>query len=199
MDVTREVCEVSPSIKRVLKTLCRHDIEVVICRKGSQARQLGPQSHGNFGDIVHPSGDSGSNRESCNASNTVTEMFRNEYLLDSSSGQLYWTKRDTLNLKNLLQSQFQINLQSSSRQADLHVRPAGKVNREYMGTLVAIQTVYNSNSCIQILVVAKLNLFSPPYDVVKKELNDNLLRQTEGTLYVLSRNSLNQWILEKWR
>lgn len=199
MDVTREVCEVSPSIKRVLKTLRRHGVEVVICRKDSQVHQLGPQSHGNFGDYVHPSGDSGSNRESCNASSTVTEMFRNEYLLDSSSGQLCWTKRDTLSLKNLLQSQFQINLQSCSRRADLHVRPAGKVNQEYLGTLVAIQTVYNSSSCIQILVVAKLNLFSPPYDAVKKELSDNLLSKVDGTLYVLSRNSLNQWKLEKWR
>jgi hypothetical protein len=143
-------------------------------------------------------GDSGSNRGSSNASNTVMEMFRNEYLWDSSSCSKYWSKQDTLTAKEIIQERMWIKLRSCSREADLHVRPAGMVNPRYLGTLVAVQ-VYNTNSCTHVLVLTKLDLTNPAKARIKKEISVNLLSNFDGAIYALSCNSLNQWILEKWR
>jgi hypothetical protein len=72
------------------------------------------------------------------------------------------------------------------------------VNPRYLGTLVAVQ-VYNTNSCTHVLVLTKLDLTNPAKARIKKEISVNLLSNFDGAIYALSCNSLNQWILEKWR
>jgi len=193
MDVTQQLCKRYKSFERMVKMLNRHGLVVVVSSKGSSAHQATPQSHGNFGDVVHPSGDVGFNRKTQNA---LTEMFRNEYLLDSSSPSRCWNKQDTLNLKNLFRSKLKINLRSCSREADLYVRQTGQGNPLYLGTMVATQ-VYNSNSCKHVLWVAKLNLFSPEHEKEWKEIKRYLPSHCEGDLWVISRNSQHQWLC--WR
>lgn len=198
MDITEEVLEVSPSAERMLRMLHRHCVEVVICRRDAGLQQACPSVHENSRDLVHPNGTSGSNRESIKPQHTVMEYVRNEYSFDSSQS-LYWTKADTLSVKKLFQERG-CNLSSVNRITDLNIRPVGKVNPEYMGTLVAAQ-VYNSNSCKTVLVVAKWNLFQPAYSNLFKEISDFLVRdrRSSDNLYIMSRNSLNQWKLEKVR
>jgi hypothetical protein len=198
MDITKKVLEVSPSAERMLRMLRRHCVEVVICRRDAGLQQACPSVHENSRDLVHPNGTSGSNRGSLKPQPTVMERVRNEYSFDSSQSQC-WTKADTLSVKELFKERGCI-LSSVSRQTDLIVRPVGMVNPEYAGTLVAAQ-VYNSNSCNTVLVVAKWNLFQPAYVNVFKEISDFLKRNRRSSdeLYIMSRNSLNQWILEKVR
>jgi hypothetical protein len=126
------------------------------------------------------------------------EMFRNEYLWDSSSSSMYWSKQDTLTAKKLLQERTKIKLHSCSRETDLQVRPAGKGNPRYLGTLVAVQSLQHE-SCKHVLVLTKLDLSNPAKAGIKKEISVNLLKKCDGAIYALFRNSLNQWILEKWR
>lgn len=197
MDITKEVLEVSPSAERMLRMLHRHDVEVVICRRDAGLQQACPSVHENSRDLVHPNGTSGSNRGSLKPQLTVMNA-RNEFSFNSSQS-LVWTKANTLFVKKLFKERG-CNLSSVSRQTDLIVRPVGMVNPEYAGTLVAAQ-VYNSNSCKTVLVVAKWNLFQPAYSNLLGEISDFLKRnrQSSNDLYIMSRNCLNQWILEKVR
>ena len=198
MDVTKKVREVLPSAERMLRMLHRHYAEVVVCLKDTRPQQPCPSVHGNSRDVVHPNGTSGFNRGSEMPHHTVTKWFRNEFSFDSLQS-LNWTVADTLSVKNWFKENGCI-LSSVSRQSDLTIRPVGKENPEYMGTLVAAQ-VYNSNSCILVLVVAKWNLFQPAYSNLFKEVSDFFKRNRTSSddLYILSRNSLNQFILENVR
>lgn len=196
MDVTTEVLEVSPSAERMLRMLRRHCVEVVICRRDAGLQQACPSVHENSRDLVHPNGTSGSNRGSLKPQHAVTNT-QNELSLDSSQSQV-WTKTDTLSVKKLFKERGCI-LSSVSRQADLTIRPVGKVNPVYAGTLVAAQ-VYNSNSCITVMVVAKWNLFQPAYGNLLKEISEFLKRNCQSSnICIMSRDCLSQWKLEKVR
>lgn len=198
MDITEKVLEVSPSAERMLRMLRRHCVEVVICRRDASLQQACPSVHENSRDLVHPNGTSGSNRGSLKPQHAVMDNARNEFSF-SSSPSLVWTKADTLSVKKLFKERG-YNLSSVSRQSDLNIRPVGKENPEYAGTLVAAQ-VYNSNSCNTVLVVARWSLFHHTYSNLLKEISGFLKRNCNSSdnLYIMSRNSLNQWILEKVR
>lgn len=199
MDVTKRVLEVSPSAERMMRMLHRHYAAVVICRRDAGLQQACHSVHGNSRDLVHPNGISESNRGNSKESlTTVTKVARNEYSFNSLASK-HWTKAETLSVKKLFKEKG-IAISSVKRKSDLQVRPVGKINPMYTGTLVAAQ-VYNSNSCKTVLVVAKLNLFQPALEAMYKEISEFLIRNCSNSeeIYILSKSSINQWKLEKVR
>lgn len=199
MDITKKVLEVSPSAERMLKMLRRHYAKVVICRRDSDPHQARHSVNGNSRDIVHPNVISESNRRnSKELQPTVMKMSHNEYSFNSSASK-NWTKAATLTVKKMFKKNGYA-ISSVKRKSDLQVRPVGKVNPMYTGTLVAAQ-VYNSNSCKTVLVVAKLNLFQPAFSALYKEISEFLIGNCSDSeeLYILSKSSINQWKLEKVR
>lgn len=189
MDITSEVLKKSPSTERLWRTWYRYGTQVVICRRDSRPHQPTPTSHENANEVIPVSRLGRSNSQPiARVDNSLT--CESKLYFDNTPNSI-WTLKDTLTLKEWLIKNFKLKSLTVNRKADLKIRPAGRLNLGYLGTLVVIQGS-QLKGCQHVLVIARWITVNPARESLINEIVFNLLNAIpQGIIYTLELSQFN--------